>query len=380
MPLDLNELGRKLLRYREQLKLGISELSTRTGIAAGRLIALENAQATPTGDEVLILADFYHCDYRFFISNEQLAAFEQTENLYRRFGDEFSKEDRWRVQEFLFLCECEEQLQRSLNRPRKEFRYQPKGTYFKGHAEDAAAALRRHFGYGNDSVPADLYRDVRSLGIHVFRRRLDNSNISGLTVRHPHAGSCVLVNYSEDVYRQNFTTAHETAHALIDMRDDDVVVSFNQWNPRDLVEIRANTFASRYLLPPAVLRKLNVPRWDTAAAILWALKLKVSVSALAIGLKESAIIDDVTYDALRAVRAPQQMKTDPELAGLSGRSLERKERLLQQGLSASYVSLCFDAIAESVITNARAAEMLLVGEAELSDLAELFGVKMTVHD
>jgi len=378
MSFDLSAFGRKLRRYREQLKLDIAEVATRTGVSEPRLTDLEGGLAAPTGDEVLILADFYHCDYRFFISNEQLAPFEQTENLYRRFGDEFSKEDRWRVQEFLFLCECEEQLQRALNRPRNDFTYEPEGTYFKGHAEDAAARLRRSFGYRGDSVPSDLYRDLRSLGIHIFRRRLENSNISGLTVRHPYAGNCVLVNYSEDVYRQNFTVAHEAAHVLIDR--DEVVVSFTQWKARDLVEIRANTFASRYLLPPELLRKLPVVRWDAEAAIHWALKMKVSVSALIIGLRESSIIDDSIYERLRGVRAPQEMKTDPELAGLSARSLERKARLLERGLSAFYVSLCFDAVSESLISSARAAEMLLVDEAELGELANLFNVKMAVHD
>ena len=110
MSLDLEQFGDKLRRYREQLKLAVAEVAAQTGISEARLSGLERAQNVPSGDEVLILSDFYHCDYRFLISNERLAPFEQTENLYRRYGQEFSKEDRWRVQEFLFLCECEEQL------------------------------------------------------------------------------------------------------------------------------------------------------------------------------------------------------------------------------------------------------------------------------
>ena len=84
---------------------------------------------------------------RFLVSNDQLAPFEQTENLYRRYGSEFSKDDRRRIQDFLFSCECEEQLQQALKRPRAEFRYKPHGNYCKGHAEGAAARLRRHFGH-----------------------------------------------------------------------------------------------------------------------------------------------------------------------------------------------------------------------------------------
>ena len=39
-----------------------------------------------------------------------LAPFEQTETLFRMYGDELSSEDRWAIQEFLFLCECEDYL------------------------------------------------------------------------------------------------------------------------------------------------------------------------------------------------------------------------------------------------------------------------------
>jgi transcriptional regulator with XRE-family HTH domain len=107
MALDVKLLANKLRRYREQLAVSITELEQSTGIERNRLARFEAAEATPTGDEILILADFFRCDYKFFISNERTAPFEETETLYRRFGDQFSKEDRRSVQDFLFLCECE---------------------------------------------------------------------------------------------------------------------------------------------------------------------------------------------------------------------------------------------------------------------------------
>jgi len=377
--LDLQELGAKLRRYREQLQLLTSEVAASTGIEDARLRDFEAGTTSPTGDEILILADLYKCDYRFFVSNERRAAFEQTENLYRRFGSEFSKSDRWSVQEFLFLCECEEFLTRELHRSRTPFIFQPSGSYFKAHGERAAAALRNHLGYSTTTVPLDVYADLRKIGIHVFRRRLENSNISGLTVRHPYAGPCVLVNYSEDVYRQRFTAAHECAHAILD-KNDDVVVSFTQWDAKQLIEIRANTFASAYLLPPSVISKLPVSNWTHVELARWANKLKVNTTALAIALKENKLIDEASFKQLRQVSISASAKADPELEGLTTQSLDRKRQLLQRGLSYFYVSLCFDAVAEGVVTNARAAEMLLVSEIELTEIAALFGVKLLVHD
>jgi transcriptional regulator with XRE-family HTH domain len=299
MPLDLQELGAKLRRYREQLQLLTSEVAAATGIEDARLQAFEAGTATPTGDEILILADVYRCDYRFFVSNERRAPFEQTENLYRRFGAEFSKPDRWSVQEF--LCECEEFLLRELGRNRTTFPFEPAGTFFKAHGEQAAAALRDQLGYSATRVPLDVYADLRKIGIHVFRRRLENSNISGLTLRHPYAGPCVLVNYSEDVYRQRFTAAHEGAHAILD-RKDDVVVSFKRWDKKELVEIRANTFASAYLLPQSVIAKLPVKAWDHTELVRWANTLVGSCIARVHEQRLHAGLPQYVSEVLRAVR------------------------------------------------------------------------------
>ena len=241
MSLDLQMLGAKLRRFRNQVDASLAEVSAATGILEQLMEDYEQARREPTGDEILILADYYKCDFKFFISNEKLAAFEQTETLFRKYSSELSKSDRWAILELLFLCECEEYLLKVLpSQKRSVFDFKKSGTHFKTHGAEAASALRRHLGYEAKMVPMDVYRDFRSIGCHVFRRRLVNSTISGLCVRHPVAGKCILVNYSEDVYRQRFTAAHEVAHAILD-DDQDVIVSFTS-DKGNLSEIRANVF------------------------------------------------------------------------------------------------------------------------------------------
>ena len=106
MPLDLLEFGKNSCGVvGSNFKLYVPEVLSGTGIAEDRLRALEHVLATPSGDEVLIFADFFHCDYRLFVSNEKLAAFEQTDALYRRYGEDLFKADRLRLQEVLFVCE-----------------------------------------------------------------------------------------------------------------------------------------------------------------------------------------------------------------------------------------------------------------------------------
>lgn len=380
MPVDLRLLGSKLGKYRNQLQESLLDVAGSTGIDAARLAHIEGGQTEPTGDEILILADHYRCDFKFFISNEQVAPFEQTETLYRAHGSDFSKEDRRAVQDFLYLCETEDFLMRELGRAPGSFAFSPSGDYFKGHAEAAAARLRSVMGHADNAVPRDVYAEFRSVGVHIFRRKLGNSNISGLFIAHPIAGKCALVNYSEDIYRQRFSAAHEMAHAIFDA-DQVVTVSFERPDSADLVEVRANRFASCYLMPPAFLSKLPAPNgWSDSDAIDWANKLRVSCSALAIALREAKLANQATYARISRLRIPRNAKIDPELPeSLNPVQRSRKEQLLERGLSDHYVALCFEAHSSGVISQGRLAEALLCSQTELLELANLYGRTLHGH-
>lgn len=380
MAIDLRLLGKKLAKYREQLQESLLDVEDATGIDSTRLAQIEFGQTEPTGDEILILADHYRCDFKFFISNEQVAPFEQTQTLYRAHGSEFSKEDRRAVQDFLYLCETEDFLMKELGRAPGSFVFLPSGDYFKGHGETAAVQLRAVIGHAENAVPRDVYAEFRSVGVHVFRRKLGNSNISGLFIAHPIAGKCALVNYSEDIYRQRFSAAHEMAHAIFDV-DQEASVSFDRTNRADLVEVRANRFASCYLMPPAFLSKLPDPNgWSDSDAIGWADKLRVSCSALAIALREAKLVDEATYGRISRLRVARNAKIDPELPeSLTPTQRSRKEQLLERGLSDYYVALCFEAHSSGIISQGRLSEALLCGQAELTELANLYGRTLHGH-
>lgn len=380
MAINLQTLGSKLAKYRGQLKESITEVASSTGIDTTRLISIEAGQAEPTGDEVLILADHYRCDFKFFISNEQIAPFEQTETLYRAHGGDFTKEDRRAVQDFLYLCETEDFLMRELGCPFKDFFFTPQGDYFKGHGEAAAARLRGALGHEDRAVPRDIYAEFRSVGVHIFRRKLGNSNISGLFIMHPVAGKCALVNHSEDIYRQRFSAAHEMAHAIFDSAHG-ASVSFEGPSGADRLELRANRFASCFLMPPAFLSKLPAPsQWTDTDALRWANELRVSCVALAIALKEARLIDKLAYGRISRLRVPREAKIDPELPeSLNATQLRRKAHLLELGLSDFYVSLCFEGYSAGVISIGRLAEALLCSHGELAEIASLYGRTLHGH-
>lgn len=374
MGIDLKTLGMKIAKYRGQLTESINEVAISTGIELSRLAAIEEGNVEPTGDEILILADHFRCDFKFFISNEQVAPFEQTDTLYRTHGRDFTKEDRRAVQDFLYLCETEAFLMVEMGYSHTHFTFSPSGGFYKGHGEDAAARLRVLLGYADKAVPRDVYAEFRKLDVHVFRRKLGNSNISGLFILHPLAGKCALVNYSEDMYRQRFSAAHEIAHAIFDV-DQVVSVSYERADNLDMREVRANRFASCFLMPPAFLSQLpNPAAWTDDEALKWANELRVSCNALSIALKEAKLIDAATSQRIRWLRVPREAKIDPELpANLNLTQRERKTHLLELGLSDFYVGLCFDALNKGVITVGRLAEALLSSHDELAELATLYG-------
>lgn len=358
----------------------LGDVASSTGIDSQRLESVEKGLIEPTGDEVLILADYYRCDFKHFISNERVAPFEQTETLYRAHGDDFTKDDRRAIQDFLYLCETEAFLMKEIGIISKDFKYEPIGSYFKGHGADAAARFRRSIGHSAHQVSRDIYAEFRSYGVHVFRRRLGNSNISGVFMMHPVAGKCALINLSEDVYRQRFSAAHEMAHAIFDHAKGPSV-SYDLKQGIDLLEVRANSFASNYLMPPAFLARLPDPsKWSDSDITDWANKLRVSCHALSIALKEAKLIDDATADHIRGKRVSREAKIDPELhETLNASQRERKSTLIELGLSDFYVGLCFDAFSNGIISIGRLAEALLSSQAELGEIADIYGRSLHGH-
>jgi Zn-dependent peptidase ImmA (M78 family) len=375
MAVDAQLVARKLRHAREMQSLSVAAVSEATGLAPERIDLIESNQSGASGDEVLILANFYRHDFRDFLDDKRPAPFEQTDILYRRHGDAFTADDRRAIQEFLYLCEIESALETLLVIPKQSFRFAPSGTLFKAHGEPAAKALRDLLGYASNEIPRDVFGDFRKIGVHIFRRRLVNSDISGLYIEHPIAGHCVLVNYDEDLYRQRFSVSHEAAHVIFDSSEAVMVTFRHQLSRADegyLREVRANRFASCYLMPPDQLPR--VPQWTVDRAIEWAQRLRVSTTALSIALREAGIVDEETATTIRSVRVPSTDKIDPEAPGnLTDKQRARRIALLERGFSDYFVRLCFDAHQQGKISAGRLSEGLLADHVELREISVLYG-------
>ena len=242
------------------------------------------AARTPTGDEILILADHFLCDFRFFISNEAAAPIDRAEKLFRAYStSDLSGQDRWAIQEFLYLCECESFLLAQLERPPPiPFAPSKVGTFAKGHGQGLALAAS----VNSSAMPRTRFQTCSGIFVASASASsggaLENHSISGLFVDHPTAGPSVLVNYDEDVYRQRFTAAHEAAHALFDV-DDEYVVSLSS-SKHDLREIRANAFAGSFLVPPELVATIPMSSLTAERLVEVAAQLRVNPMVLVIAL------------------------------------------------------------------------------------------------
>ncbi|NQX71810.1 ImmA/IrrE family metallo-endopeptidase [Paenibacillus alba] len=383
MSIDVKLLANRLKKYRIQFERSIQELSRMTGLPISRLESFELGEMLPSGDELLILADSYLInDYRVFLSDKNhQEPFEQVETLFRKYGTDLNRNDRWAIQEVLYLAECEAFLEDELNKPKRIFDFKKSGNFFKGHGMQAAAALREHLGYQQSQITGDVFSDIRKIGIHIFRRKLDNSKISGVYIKHPTVGKCILINYDEDIYRQRFTAAHELGHSILDLDDfHEVSITKNDDKLDKLVEIRVNTFASHYLVPPYLLKRIPDNRsWVEDKIRNYANYFNVNPAVLTFALGEAGFIDKQSVTQYEKIKILKVNKRDSEFIGVSENGRERRKTLLEKGISDYFIRLCFDSRNAGIISAARMAEMLLIDQTEIKEIYSTFGEKYHVE-
>lgn len=376
MSFDRQLFGRKVADRREVHGLSVADLADSTGFSAERIERLELGFEEPTGDEVLILASVLLVDFQFFLSADQRAPDDQMDVLYRRYGESVDGPTRRSIAEMLYLCETEDLVQTLSGDPKPDVpALRVTGQMYSEHGRQAAEQLRALTDLRPEEPIGDVFEFARGLGVHVFRRRLPNPEISGLTIHHPGVGPCILVNVSEDPYRQRFTLLHELAHALLDSKER-VVVSFTS-SGRELGEVRANRFAGHLLAPIAGFAPLVRRGADRETFIRLAHRLEVNAITLAIQLVAAGVISDAEGKHLAKMRLPRDGKRDPEVGGsLTIGQRARRLALLDMGLSDFYVRRCFDAHREGHISLGRLAEGLLTSVHGVDEIAALYGMRV----
>ena len=212
--------------------------------------------------------------------------------------------------------------------------------YDLAEAEHAALGLRAYWGLGLDPIP-NLAELVEERGIKVLSMNL--TNIDGLTARGRRedrsVASVIVVNRGDWGERQRLTVAHELGHMVLDVA------------PKVDDEKAAYRFAGAFLMPAETLRvEIGKHRKSMGWSELFDLKrlFGVSVQALTYRCKDLGIFGNPLFRHLFDEFVRRGWRSPPfrEPWAMPGEQPMRFERL------------CFRALAEGVISEAKAAELL----------------------
>lgn len=216
-------------------------------------------------------------------------------------------------------------------------------------AEDAARSVRDDWGLGNDPIPK-LAELLEERGIKVMS--LDMDDVDGLAAkvrrRDRDAARVIVIKRSTWSERKRFNLAHELGHMVLQ-----VASGVDE-------EKAAHRFAGAFLMPADVLRaEVGANRSSLSLGELVALKERfgVSIQALTYRCKDLGIINQSAFAKLFKVFADRGWRAAPfEEPATMKPEMEEPKR---------FERLCYRALAEGIIGEARAAEFLGISVREL---------------
>jgi transcriptional regulator with XRE-family HTH domain len=244
-------LGTRLKRAREEVNLSQGAFAKALGLSSEYISLLEAGKRTPSFETLLKIAAFLNKNVSYFFEDKR-SAFDGL--LAREDVDPRVRKD---LLKFRATCEryllLEEQTGRRLDLAPQYSRISP---------ERLAEEERRRLGLGNEPI-RDVFGLVEVNGCRVVRQTLpEEARISGVFVfDEERKAAFALVNANEPPGLQTFIAAHLYGHYLMDRADGpivdnpDVVVDeyVSLYPPREQF---AQSFASRFLVPPSKLREL----------------------------------------------------------------------------------------------------------------------------
>jgi Zn-dependent peptidase ImmA (M78 family)/transcriptional regulator with XRE-family HTH domain len=383
------EIGERIRRAREEGGVPRTRLAEALGVDDQVVLRLEDGTLEPfPGDYVLIAARVLTKDFRSFISTELDEIEEETRRVYRALAEP-SPADLLAVRRFMLMCTVEDDLEALLREERRSLPpvYPPPHLIKKRYIDQAVHAAqeeRARLKLGNHPI-GNVFELLRSQGCRVFRHTIENSALSGLTVMHPQAGVSILVNYDDDMYRQLFSAAHEYAHVLFDrqqIQGTGCVVSY-RFSKDELIEIRANRFASHFLLPPPALERYPRPKNVgelTQIIKQVALDYLVNTETVARQLRDAGWMTERTFKSFREkkpVVVGHAEKHDPDMpTNITETQRQRRELATQAGVSQRLLELLRSALIDGHITFGRFAEVLDMTVSEAQDFVRSAGVAL----
>ena len=244
-------LGTRLKRAREEINLSQGAFAKSLGLSSEYISLLESGKRTPSFETLVKIAGFLNRNVSYF--------FEDRRPAFEVLFDRAEANERIRKDLLKFKASCERYLELEEQTGR---RLDLAPQYPRISAERLAEEERRRLGLGNEPI-----RDVLNLceanGLRIVRQTLpEESRIAGIFVfDEERKAAFALIDANEPSGFQTLVAAHLYGHYLMDrdespiVDDPDVVVEeyVSLYPPREQF---AQTFASRFLVPPDKLREL----------------------------------------------------------------------------------------------------------------------------
>ncbi len=255
MPVEKDELARRLRAAREACHLKQETVAGRLGVSRSTIAQMELGNRAVTSLELDKLAHLYGRDLREFLA-EKFNEEDALVALFRRHPEVSEEED---VIESLRGCVALGRELTNLERllgidrdvatvatyplpvPRSKWDAVQQG-------ERIAGEERRRLGLGTVPLP-NIAELLDAQGVRTAQVELPD-DVSGLTLIEPEIGLFVVANNREPGHshvRRRFSYAHEYCHVLLDREQKGTI---SRSSDRDsLLEVRANAFAASLLMP-----------------------------------------------------------------------------------------------------------------------------------
>jgi len=257
MPINREELGRRLKEAREACGLTQEDVGKRFGLSRSTIAQMELGNREVTSLELDRLAYLYGKDILHFLS-EGVPQGDVMTVLFRAHPELRQDEpflDSLRptlavgreLSNLEHLLEVEREVSvptvYPLKAPKTRWEAIQQGTA-------VAAEERRRLDLGDDPI-RDIAQVLEGAGVRTGEVPFPD-DISGLTVEGPDVGILVAVNNAHPRIRQRFSFAHEYSHVLLDRERPTVSRASERDNLR---EVRANAFAAAFLMPEEGVRR-----------------------------------------------------------------------------------------------------------------------------
>jgi len=221
-------------------------------------------------------------------------------------------------------------------------------------AENAARSVRVHWGLGIDPIP-NLSELLEERGIKILS--VDLTDIDGLTAKVRRKGGepipVIVVMKNIWAERKRFTLAHELGHMLMDIR---LGVD---------AEKAANRFAGAFLMPAEALWR-EIGKQRTTISLGEFLRLKelfgASFQAITYRCRDLGIINEAAYKRLFQVFNEQGWRKPPYKEPGAIEPEQEQPRRMER--------LCFRALAEGLLSESKAAEILGTSVRDLTRLMD----------